>query len=585
MGLLALVALVLCEAGGATVVHGANTARRFGTITGSVRDQRGNPLAGALVMVLRDGAEEIVKQTKSAPDGSFTARIVPGRYILRAVAEGFNSATFSAVQINPAAELVYRFNLEPAGQGRTVAERRPDRRDPKFAMRANQIRRSIFNHGEDSEPVFSPSLAEDIAAVEAALSTDEAADPSFDLEHSARRRGRTHGVIETYFTSSRAAHHNNSPGGVNFAVSNPVNDHLDIIFAGQLGAFERLETTARIRAGMNHRVSATVGGTRLSTGLKSDEATVGSIGQISVRAVDEWLVRDGIVVVLGLDYSRFVGAASAGALSPRIGFRYDAGARTRLSAAYAPGGGESDVQSAAFFEDGAVIFKQPAERPLALVDGRAVMERSHRLEFGLERVLDDKSTITATAFFDTTDGRGVGLLSAPIAAFAGTYSGAELLSIANQQGAARGMRVVYARRLGNTLKASAGYAFGRGQQLAPEGVASPDRVFSDGFFQTAAAQVDADVFDGTRVRTVLRFSPRAAVFAIDPFAGQLAVYDPSLSILVTHELPNFGLPLRAEAILDARNLLDVLSTVDDGETLLSVNAARRMVRGGISVRF
>ncbi len=583
MGLLALVALVLCEAGGGPLVHGATAARRFGTITGSVRDHRGNPLAGALVTVLRDGAEEIVKQTRSTADGSFTARIVPGRYILRAVAEGFNSATFSAVQINPAAELVYRFNLEPAGQGRTVAERRPDRRDPKFAMRANQIRRSIFNHGEEDDPGFSPSLAEDIAAAEALLSTNDA-DSSFDLERSAKRRGRVHGVVETYFASGGGAP-GNSFAGVNFAVANPVNERLDLVFAGQFGAFERLETTARIRAGARHRVSATVGGMRLSTGLRSDEASGGNLGQFSVRAVDEWLVRDGVVVVLGLDYSRFVGAASAGAFSPRIGFQYDAGARTRLKAAYAPGGDESDVQSTALFEDGAVIFRQATERPVALVDGRAVLERSHRLEFGLERVLDDASTIEATAFFDATDGRGVGLLSVPGAAFAGTQGGAELLSIANQQGAARGMRVVYTRRLGHTLKASAGYAFGRGQQLAPGVLTSPDRVFSDGFFQTVAAQVDADVLDGTRVRTVLRFSPRAAVFAIDPFAGQLAVYDPSLSILVTHELPNFGLPLRAEAMLDARNLFDVMSTVEDGENLTSINAARRMVRGGISVRF
>jgi hypothetical protein len=85
---------------------------------------------------------------------------------------------------------------------------------------------------------------------------------------------------------------------------------------------------------------------------------------------------------------------------------------------------------------------------------------------------------------------------------------------------------------------------------------------------------------------VLRFSPRASVFAIDPFAGRLAVYDPSLSILVTQELPNFGLPVRAQATIDARNLLDVLTRVDDGDgNQLTLGALRRSLRGGISVRF
>jgi hypothetical protein len=75
------------------------------------------------------------------------------------------------------------------------------------------------------------------------------------------------------------------------------------------------------------------------------------------------------------------------------------------------------------------------------------------------------------------------------------------------------------------------------------------------------------------------------VFAIDPFAGRLAVFDPSLSIMVTQDLPTFGLPVRAEAVLDARNLLDTQASTDDGETLMLINGARRSVRGGISVRF
>jgi hypothetical protein len=96
----------------------------------------------------------------------------------------------------------------------------------------------------------------------------------------------------------------------------------------------------------------------------------------------------------------------------------------------------------------------------------------------------------------------------------------------------------------------------------------------------------AQVFrTGTQVRTVLRFSPEATVFAIDPFAGRLGVYDPSLSIQVTQELPSFGLPVRAEAILDARNLLDAQTSSENGEILTFVGNNRRSVRGGISVRF
>ena len=288
--------------------------------------------------------------------------------------------------------------------------------------------------------------------------------------------------------------------------------------------------------------------------------------------------------MLGLDYSRFIGAGGAHAISPRIGVQYDVNARTRVKAAFAPGGNESTLQSIAAFENSQIAFRDPEKSPVAYLDGRAVMDRSHRLEFGIERVLDNKSNLEGAAFFDTTLGRGVGLLSTPMTAFSGE-TGETFISVANQQGQARGMRLVYTRRLTRMWTASAGYSFGRGQQLSSGEISQPTDIFESGFFQTAAIQLGGDFGHGTNVRTVLRFSPNATVFAIDPFAGRLAVYDPSLSVQVTQELPSFGLPVRAEAVIDARNLLDVQPNSENGEVLTQISTGRRSVRGGISLRF
>jgi hypothetical protein len=600
IGLLLLATLALVGAGApraaAAGVPTGNARRSgLGTISGTVLDSRGNPVAGALVKILRDGFNEVVKETKSGADGSFAARVTPGRYLIRALAEGFTPATFSSVQVGPSTELVYRFNLQPVGEGRTAPERRPDRNDPKFRIRASQTRRTIFNAGDAEDETVSRVLEE-------VADEEEAANDSGDLPIAApatdeRRtnRPRTQGYVETFFADS------STPGagpyaGVNFAVATPVNRQLDIIFAGQLGEFERLEATARIRAGARHRLSATLGGARLPLAPKGLAETAGAnlgfasargekLGQVSVRAIDEWVVRDGVVLVVGLDYSRFLGAGNADSLTPRLGVAFDADARTRLHVSYSPGTDAATRTDGVDFEDGQVVFKENEGQAVAFVDGRAVMERSHRLEFGVERVLDGNSSVEAVGFFDTVNGRGVGLLATPAEGLTEAGS-ATLLDIANQQGGAQGLRVVYTRRISQHLKASAGYAFGRGQQLSPDGLASPEQMFQNAFFQTAAAQLDANVFDGTNVRTVLRFSPRASVFAIDPFAGRLAVYDPSLSILVTQELPNFGLPVRALATIDARNLLDVLTRVEDGEgQTLSLGALRRTLRGGIALRF
>ena len=111
-----LAALSVVAAGGGTRARGAEPpggARRgsLGTISGAVLDRAGNPVAGALVKILRDGFNEVVKETKSGADGTFAARVTPGRYLIRALADGFTPATFSSVEVSPATELVYRFNL------------------------------------------------------------------------------------------------------------------------------------------------------------------------------------------------------------------------------------------------------------------------------------------------------------------------------------------------------------------------------------------------------------------------------------------------------------------------------------------
>lgn len=561
----------------------AGSNKSLATITGTVRDNRGNPLAGALVSLVREGVKT-VKEARTDKYGNFIAKVVPGRYGIKAIANGFSEVVFTSVDVKAQQELVYRFNLEPVGYGNTLPERRRDRDDVKWTLRSSQAKRSVFQvqEGED-ESIKAVTESEQQTAENAPM---ESAPEAPATEPTSDSRSKVHGVLESYFANNA---YGSSYVGLNFAVATPVSDQVELIFAGQTGlgdAPERFEATTRFRIGDRHRVGVTASSLRFANPVwtRTLDDRDDLQGQISLRAIDEWIVRDGIVIVMGLDYSRFIGAGGAHALTPRLGVQYDANARTRVKAAFASGGDEEGIQSVARFEDEQVVFRSHAVRPVAYIDGQAVLERSHRLEFGIERVLDNSSNIEATAFFDTTTGRGVGFFSGPASAFSGR-AGAAFMDVANQQGSSRGMRVVYTRRLNRVWSASAGYAFGRGQQLAAGNFSTPAEMFESGLFQTAAFQLAAGFRSGTQVRTVLRFSPEATVFAIDPFAGRLGVYDPSLSIQVTQDLPSFGLPVRAEAILDARNLLDVQTSSENGEILTFIGNGRRSVRGGISVRF
>ena len=65
----------------------------------------------------------------------------------------------------------------------------------------------------------------------------------------------------------------------------------------------------------------------------------------------------------------------------------------------------------------------------------------------------------------------------------------------------------------------------------------------------------------------------------------MGVYDPNLSIYVTQALPNFGLPVKCQALIDVRNLLNQMNGVEGENIQLVAARSQRSVRGAISFRW
>ena len=564
MMVVAFVGSVSAHASTGTVT--VTSTGNLGVIKGIVRDDGGNPIADATVAIFKAGTQKVLKQVRSATDGSFLARILPGTYTIFAVAQGYNPVTLADVQINGTSQLTYGFKLERAGSGNTLPERRVDRNNPKWVIRSAQTSRSIYQNAEGSRP-----------AINDRVTIEETAAGVADREESGRR-GQS--VAETYFAASEQGNY----GGVNVATFLPVSDDADVILAGQAGlgrnAPQRFEIQTKFRPNDSHhiRLNSSIG----SLGSFVSDGEEKSLGQFSIQALDEWKVREGVIVVLGVDYARFIGGGDDSSISPRLGLQFDLDSRTRFRSSFTSHTEERTWSKAIDLEDSQVIFRDPVSIDDFVVEsGKPIMNKSTRLEFGVERVLDNSSSIEANAFFDTTVSRGVGMTgfafdgpSAPFTEFVG-----------NQQGEARGFRLVYSRRLSGRFSTAAGYSAGVGQKLSEESITNPADLFETDFFQTVFGQFEADLKTGTNVKTIFRLSPQATVFAVDPFQGRLAIYDPSLSILVTQSLPNLGLPFHAQAVVDARNLFDFQSGVNGEEGSLRLNSHRRALRGSILVRF
>lgn len=544
----------------------------IGVIKGIVRDQGGRPIADAYVSIFRVGTDKLFKQVRSAADGSFLAKILPGTYTILAVAQGFNPVTLGEVEVGRAAELSYGFKLERAGGGNTLPEKRVDRNSSKWRIRAAQNQRSIYQNQDGDAPIVNDKIDE--AAIEKSVTVAERG------EETKERSGQT--VVETYFADSN----DGGFAGVNFATLLPVSENAEIVVAGQSGtgdAPQRLETNLKFRPTETHQIRLNTSFGNLGKVKIADNDQ--TLGRISVQALDEWRVRDDLVLVFGFDYSRFVGAGDDFSINPRVGVQFDLDAKTRVRSAFTAAPPEEKNWARAIeLEGSTVAFAEPVAVEDFVIgeNGRPRMNKGSRLEFGVERVLDNDSSVEANAFFDTTIGRGVGITGLPLDVL-GTENFSEF--VADQQGAARGLRIVYTRRLSSRFSTSAGFAYGSGQKLSDKGISNPADVFENDFFRTFFGQFDADLKTGTNIKTIFRLSPQATVFAIDPFQGRLAIYDPGLSVLVTQSLPTLGLPIRAEAVVDARNLFDFQTSAGGEEGSLRLNAQRRTVRGGISLRF
>ena len=566
MMLLTLVsaACVFAPAASAAVV--VNESGGLGIIKGVVRDDGGNPISEATVAIFRAGTSKLLKQVTSGADGSFIAKILPGTYTVLAVAEGFNPMTLFGVEVARSAELTYGFKLERAGSGNTLPERRTDRNSSKWRIRAAQAQRSIYQNQEGSDPLNGKAEPQDeIAANEPA-------------DQKASRKGQT--VVETYFADSEQG----SYAGVNVASFLPVNNKTDVSLVAQTGkgrnAPQRLGAGFKYRPNSNHQLRLDTSVGLLGNLFVNDQSR--PLGQTALRATDEWKVREGVILVLGFDYSRFVGAGSDWSASPRLGFQYDIDSKTRFQAALTTQTEEKTWADAVNVEGEAVAFTEPvAVDDLVVVNDKPRMNKSRRVEFGIERILDNRSSIEANAFADTTIGRGVGLESIALSPLGDGFNE----FVADQQGSTQGIRIVYTRRLNGLFTTAAGYSFGKGQKLSAAGLTDPSRMFENDFFQTFFGQIDADLKTGTSVKTIFRLSPQATVFAIDPFKGRLAIYDPGLSILVTQDLPTLGLPLRAQAVLDARNVLDFQTGIWGEDGSLKLSTQGMSLRGGIQVRF
>jgi hypothetical protein len=552
-------------------------------VTGTVKDEHGSPLLGAVVALFQPqprGKEILSVRTDAR--GIFSANIAPGIYSLRATAEGFVARILPRINIDRPVKVTYDFQLKRTN---TLVQKRGDSDDYRWIARSAPRQVLNLQEGEEIEE------AVDVTDGGAVQSNQNPARPPF------------HGMTQLVAVGSadRAGDPGSNFFGMNFAFSGTLPGNLEMALIGQKGmgqfAPSRLSAIASMRPSDKHQVTAAIGYGQitheLSNAILSNSIGGNSLEQFSVSAVGSWQVFRPLILIYGFDYSSFLGSATSQSDSvlPRFAVQYAPSSRLHLNAGVTPGASQYRSSAESFDTENIQASFEDAPPEVAFNEA-PIPDRSQRFEAGIERIFGDgDSALEASAFYDLISGHGVGVLALPLEASPETQAALQQVAhrVTAMNGAARGMRVIFRRNLDEHLTASVGYSVGRGMRfnnLMTEPV-TPADIFKGGFFQVATAKLDIDFKQetGTSISTVIRLSPSAVVFAIDPFAGRMSVYDPNINIYVTQELPSFGLPVRWQALVDLRNLLDRATGVEDGNVNMIAARARRTLRGGLAFRW
>ena len=541
------VLLILLTAFGQSIqAKTLNQSRRLAIIKGFVQDELGNPIVGALISIFSSKNSKLLKQTRTDSEGGFLTKILPGAYTIVAFAEGFNSQKIET-QINKPSELLYGFKLERIGSGRTIIEKKPERSTPKYVIRSATLTRSIYQNRESDRSDAGVTDSKYPASIETSSIQELLSDIPDETQ--------TNLTVLEFYNQAESRY-------FQFARVQSIGERTKLILIGQDtdGFTKRFRVAINHTLNSKHRLQISSSFKRFQPEKIVDTST--GLDERTVQLIDEWKPRPDLVIILGLDYSGFNSVKNSSVLMPHLGVQLDVSPDLQLRSSFSAINASEPVINLIKPRDINRIFRATTTHPVAVINSNNLfLKKSNRFETTLERAFENKkANLELTFLFDSTNGQSL------------TINPLENRFFQRN----KGLRISYSRRLNPSVSLSASYALG-------EVYSTSSSTDEKDFYQAFIGQLNARLKNGARLQAVLKLSPKAKLFAIDPFQGKFTIYDPNLSIVFTQALPTFGLPMRAEAIIDFRNILDQQQNNNQEKLITAFNG--RSFRGGIAVKF
>jgi hypothetical protein len=380
-----------------------------GFIEGSVSDEAGRPLDGAVISALGGTTAFAV----SDEAGRFTLKqLPPGPYLVRAHLAGFLAARSSMVNVRPAARAASSFTLRKEGSAGAprIAEAsvaaigaapeaasgtKPERAESEFAWRLRHLKRGVLRNAgtrtglvEDDDWFITDSFQFLGRAVghSAKAATALFSDLSLDGQVNLLTTGAFDNPLQLLQLERTS-------GVAFFALGAPVGSHGDWTVRAAMNQSDlsswmlagsyvvTAQVPHRYRFGMSYSLQRYAGGNTAALMAVSDTAR--NVG--SVFAYDEWQVSRYVSIGYGASYAHYDYLNGPSVFSPRLSATFSPTAAWRIRAAAAR---EVSAPGAEEFLPPTSAEYLPPQRTFSSISNEGIRTQAlQSYELGLERVL------------------------------------------------------------------------------------------------------------------------------------------------------------------------------------------------------
>ncbi len=492
-------------------------AGSLAVIAGSVHDSGGVPVVGALVIVAASSPSMAQRMTFTDSRGGFSIpNLFGGEYSVKVTMPRFLTALKSGIQVNAGSSAFLTVNLQNALDivRRVVDKNKFD--DMVWTLRSSR----------STQPILRLASGHDFK--------DTAADIS-QPDYS--------GYVQLYSKSVETSSGVSDGMGSQFSMTVPLDSRSRVRLAGQYNE----DPTQPRGFGASYDFSP-ADGHRATVGINVRQGAV--VGdqynaeqkEIQLQYGENYQWSDHMVVNYGAEVGRSDALTDRNYMRPRFAVSWVPEARTTLTVgatSQAPTSPDDPIRGRDYFDR--IAYVPPS------------MEGYAHTEMAVSRVISDKVDVSASVFEDRVDTQAL---------FISSLDGQGVFILDSSHNPANGVRV-HVNRQFRGFEAGVGYTTTTGLGVSDQATAATSLAdFSSDLkqqrFHLVTARFKADVAcTQTHVTAVYRWVNDFSATRLDPYQKTVEFNDPSLSLTVAQNLPNWRIiPGKVQAIVDARNLFD-----------------------------